>query len=99
MDLKSKIVSWREKRMKSFSYVIKDEIGIHARPAGLLAKTAKEFNSQIIININGKSADITRLMAVMALGIKCGNEVEVTVEGDDEEAAFEAIKKAFEENL
>lgn len=85
--------------MKSFSYVIKDEIGIHARPAGLLAKTAKEFDSQIMIKANDKSADVTRLMAVMALGVKCGNEVEVTVEGSDEEAAFEAIKRVFEDNL
>ena len=35
--------------MKTFSYTVKDEVGIHARPAGLLAKKAKEFQSTITI--------------------------------------------------
>ena len=41
--------------MKEFSYIIKDEIGIHARPAGLLAKVAKEYNSKITLIANGKT--------------------------------------------
>ena len=41
--------------MKEFSYVIKDEMGIHARPAGLLAKAAKDYVSQITITANGKT--------------------------------------------
>lgn len=85
--------------MKSFLYVIKDEVGIHARPAGLIAKKAKEYDAKVTISLNGKKADATRIMAVMALGIKCKDQVEVTVEGADEDAAFEAIKKTFEENL
>ena len=36
--------------MKEFKYVITDEVGIHARPAGLLVKKAKEFTSTIIIS-------------------------------------------------
>ena len=43
--------------MKSFSYVIKDEIGIHARPAGLLVKEAKNFESTITLECKGKKAD------------------------------------------
>lgn len=85
--------------MKTFNYVIKDEIGIHARPAGLLAKEVKAFESKVTISKNGKSAEAKKLMMLMGLGVKCGDEVTVTVEGADEEAAFEAVKKFFETNL
>ena len=46
-----------------------------------------------------KSAEVTRLMALMALGIKCGQEVRVTAEGPDEEAAADGIKAFLEANL
>lgn len=85
--------------MKTFSYEIKDEIGIHARPAGLLVKEAKKFNSKIILNVNGKSAEATKLMAIMSLGVKHGQTVEITVEGEDEETAYEDMKAFFEQNL
>ncbi len=85
--------------MKKFEYVIKDEIGIHARPAGLLVKEAKNFESKIMLVKDGKSAEATKLMAVMGLGVKCGQNVEVTVEGTDEDAAFDAMKTFFETNL
>lgn len=85
--------------MKNFSYVIKDEIGIHARPAGLLVKEAKKYASKVVIKANGKSAEATRLMAIMGMGVKCGQTVEVEVTGDDEETAFEGMKAFFEENL
>ena len=85
--------------MKSFEHVVKDELGIHARPAGVLAKEAKAYLSNIKIKKGEKEAEATRLMAVMSLGVKKDDLVIVTVEGEDEEAAFEAVKKFFEENL
>jgi len=85
--------------MKEFTYVIKDEIGIHARPAGLLAKEAKAFTSKITIEANGKNADVTRLMAVMGLGVKKDAEVIVKAEGEDENVAIEKMKEFFAANL
>lgn len=85
--------------MKTFNYTIKDELGIHARPAGMLAKTAKALDSQITISNGEKSAVATKLMAIMGMGIKCGNTVSVTIEGGDEEASEQVMKKFFEENL
>ena len=85
--------------MQKFSYVIKDEVGIHARPAGLLVKEAKKYESTIQIVKDSKSAAATKLMAVMGLGVKCGDTVEVVVEGADEAVAFEGIKAFFESNL
>ena len=57
--------------MKNFMYTIKDEMGIHARPAGMLAKEAKKYESKITITKDGKSADVSRLMAVMSMAVKC----------------------------
>lgn len=85
--------------MKTFTYTIKDEVGIHARPAGVLAKKAKEFDSEIIIDKNGKSVNATKLMMLMGLGVKCGETVTVTVTGSDEEAAAKAMEEFFEANL
>lgn len=85
--------------MKEFNYTITDEIGIHARPAGMLAKKAKAFESSVTIAKGEKEAALTKLMAVMALGVKNGDTVTVKAEGADEEAAIAEIKKFFEENL
>lgn len=85
--------------MKQFNYVIKDEVGIHARPAGLLAKEAKKYASKITIAKGEKSAEATKLMALMSLGVKCGEEITVSVEGEDEDTAVNEIKAFFEGNL
>ncbi len=85
--------------MKTFSYTVKDEVGIHARPAGLLAKKAKEFQSTITLEKDGKSAAATKLMAVMGMGVKCGDTVNVTVEGADEDTAAAAMEGFFKSNF
>ena len=85
--------------MKNFSYVVKDEVGIHARPAGLLVKEAKKYESKITLSKDGKSADANKLMAVMSLGVKCGQTVEIVITGSDEETAYQGMKKLFEETL
>lgn len=85
--------------MKNFSYVVKDEVGIHARPAGLLVKEAKKYESKITLSKDGKSADANKLIAVMSLGVKCGQTVEIEITGADEENAYQGMKKFFEETL
>jgi len=68
--------------MKEFTYTIKEPVGIHARPAGMLAKEAKTCQSTVtIVDKNGKSVDATRLMALMGMGIKCGDTVTVNYHG------------------
>ena len=85
--------------MKTFNYTIKDEVGIHARPAGMLAKEAKNFKSEITIEKNGKAVNATKLMMLMGLGVKCGETVTVTVTGEDEEIAAKAMEEFFAANL
>lgn len=85
--------------MKTFEYMIKDEVGLHARPAGMLAKESKKYESKVTVNKDGKSVEATKLMALMGLAVKCGDTVKVEVSGADEETAFEAMKQFFENNL
>ncbi len=86
--------------MKEFVYTIKDEIGIHARPAGNLVKLIKGLSSTVTIEKEGKPAiNATALMKLMSLGVKCGDTVKFTVEGEDEDAAVKAIEEFMNANL
>ena len=85
--------------MKEFTYKICDELGIHARPAGLLVKKASQFSAEIIMYNGEKSADMKRIFAVMSLGVKKGDAVRVTISGDDEDLALNEIEGFFKNNL
>ena len=85
--------------IRDSQYTVKDACGIHARPAGLLVKVAKGFASTATLEKGGKTCDLRKLMALMGMGVKQGDEVTVQVEGPDEDAAFEALEKFFQENL
>ena len=87
--------------MKQFTYTITDPVGIHARPAGLLAKAAKALDSTITITKadGSKSAAATKLMAVMGLGVKTGETITFTIEGGDEEASAAAMEQFCKENM
>lgn len=85
--------------MKEFRYTVKDELGIHARPAGLLVKQAASFQSAITIAKEGKEVDAKRIISVMSLGVKKGQEVILKANGEDEDAAIAALEAFFNENL
>lgn len=86
--------------MKEFKYVITSPVGIHARPAGLLVKEAANYASNIaIVNEEGKTADAKRIMAVMGLNVKQGQEITIRVEGSDEAEISQKIEKFIKENL
>ena len=85
--------------MKEFKYVIKDEIGIHARPAGLLVKAAGKVQSKITLIKGNKSAEATKLCGIMGMGVKQGDEVTVTADGADEDTAISAMETFFKANL
>ena len=84
--------------MKEFKYVIKDELGIHARPAGELVKAAAAFPCTVKIEKDGREVDAKRIMGVMSLGVKCGMEITLKTEGEKEEEAIAALSKFLEEN-
>ncbi len=86
--------------MKQFDYTIKDELGIHARPAGLLAKEAKAYADTVVTVTKGdQTVKASQLMKLMSLGVKCGDTVTVAAEGAAEDEAIAAMQKFFEENM
>lgn len=85
--------------MQKFEYTINDELGIHARPAGLLVKAAGKFKCEVSMTKDGKKADVKKIFSLMGLGVKCGNTIEVVTDGEDEEAAMAEIKEMLETNL
>ena len=86
--------------MKEFTYVIQDALGIHARPAGMLAKKAKSYaDTAVTITANGKTVNLGQLMKLMALGVKQGTEVTITCDGANEEEAAAGLLAFLEENL
>lgn len=85
--------------MRTFEYTITDEVGIHARPAGLLVKEVKNYDSVIKVTKDGKSAEAKKLMALMGLGVKKGDTVTVSVEGGDEDTVAAKMEEFFRNNL
>ena len=85
--------------MKEFSYIIKDEMGIHARPAGLLVKATGKYECKIKVQKGEKEADAKSILGIMGLGVKKGEEIIFRFEGTDEAEASETISVFLKETL
>ena len=85
--------------MKEFTYVIKDEIGIHARPAGNLVKVLKDTKSSVTIECKGKKADAKKIFSLLSLAAKCNDEIKIIIDGEDEEKVEKDLVKYLSENL
>lgn len=85
--------------MKAFEYIIQDELGIHARPAGMLVKEAKKYESTIVMEDGDKKTNLTQLIGIMTMGVKTGHKVTVSIEGVDEDKACKELQTFFIKNL
>lgn len=86
--------------MKQFEYTIHDPLGIHARPAGQIAKLAKSYaDTTITVSKNGTAAKASQLMKLMSLGVKQGDVIVVAADGTSEDAALTELKDFFQTNL
>lgn len=85
--------------MKEFTYVIKDALGLHARPAGLLAKAALAYKCDIKLTARDKTVDAKRIMGIMGLGAKKDDELKITFDGVDEDVAAAEIEKFVKEHI
>jgi phosphocarrier protein len=84
--------------MTEIKYRIDDELGLHARPAGHLVKMAAKFKCDIQLGTPVKMVNAKRIIGVMALTLKQGQEMTMTFNGEDEEEAVTAVKAFLEEN-
>lgn len=85
--------------MKEIKYVIKDKLGMHARPTGMFAKKCASFESKVTLRKDDKEVDAKRVFAVMGLCVKNAEEITLVIEGPDEEQASTELSRFLEENL
>ncbi|MFA5524287.1 MAG: HPr family phosphocarrier protein [Tissierellales bacterium] len=79
--------------------IIKNSVGLHARPAALFVRTCSKYRSDIFIEKGGQEVNAKSIMGIMALGVYPGEEVKITVNGIDEEAAINDIIDLIENRL
>jgi len=84
--------------MQEIKYRIDDEMGLHARPAGILVKMVAKYKSDIQLGTPAKMVNAKRIIGVMSLTLKQGTEMIMTFNGEDEEEAATAVKAFLEEN-
>lgn len=78
------------------TFTITDHLGLHARPAGFLVKTANQFTSEITLVYKQKQVNLKSIIGVMSLGIKPGETVKITATGEDEMGVIERIKTVID---
>ncbi|MFP3130531.1 MAG: HPr family phosphocarrier protein [Nitrososphaeria archaeon] len=80
----------------TFKITLKNKLGLHARPASIFVEEAKKYKSNIYITKNGKKVDGKSIIGVLSLGAEYGDEIEITCEGVDADAAANMLKKLIE---
>lgn len=78
------------------TFTIKNEEGMHARPAGAFVKTANEFKSAVEVKANGQTKNGKSIMGLMSLGLAKDAEITLVVKGEDEEAALTRLGQLIE---
>jgi phosphoenolpyruvate---glycerone phosphotransferase subunit DhaM len=81
--------------------MLTNEVGLHARPAALLARTVAELDATVTVRFGEKQADAASVLALMGLGARGGDRVEVSATGPDAEEALrrvhELVARGFDE--
>lgn len=85
--------------MKQLTVIIKDELGLHARPAGAFVKCAGKFKSNISVKKGEKLVDGKKLFALMSLAAKFNDEITIIINGEDEDLAFSETEEFIKNNL
>jgi phosphotransferase system HPr (HPr) family protein len=78
---------------------IASKSGLHARPAAVFVQRAKEFQSQITLSKDGKTANGKSILSVLTLGAEQGQQITLQIEGDDAQLALEKLAALLEEDL
>ena len=85
--------------MKEIKYVVTNPLGVHARPCALLAQCCVNCKSEILVHCNEKSADGRNVLSLLSLRIQCGDTMRITIEGEDENQAYENVLSVIEKEF
>ncbi|MCG8653388.1 MAG: HPr family phosphocarrier protein [Pirellulales bacterium] len=75
---------------------MRNPLGLHARPANLLARLAGQFESKILVGLNGEEVDCKSILSLLTLGAGQGTELSLSAEGTDAQEALQSISELFE---
>jgi phosphocarrier protein HPr len=79
--------------------IIKNKLGLHARPAKLFVETASQYDSDVMVSQNGLEVNGKSIMGIMMLAAEGGSEIVLKVDGDDEEELLQAISKLIDDKF
>lgn len=79
-------------------YIIKDKVGLHARPASRLVDAANKFEDEINIFYNKKEFTLKSILGVLSLGVSYNEEIAIEVIGENSDTIFEALEKVMIDN-
>ncbi len=85
--------------MVSRSVVIKNATGLHLKPAACFCKEAMKFKSLVTFTFNNTTANAKSVLSVLGACVKCGDEIEIVCDGEDEQEALDDICLAVNEGL
>ncbi|SHO51795.1 HPr family phosphocarrier protein [Anaerocolumna xylanovorans] len=85
--------------MVSQTFIITNQNGLHARPAGELAKIASTCSSDIMLRVGEKRVNPKSILNIMAAAIRCGTEIEIECTGASEEEDLKKLCEAIEQGL
>lgn len=85
--------------MISKDYTIIDPHGMHARPATILLKLARQYKSHISIRKDEKEVQMKSMLNILGLAVKCGDKLSVIIDGEDESEAAVALDTFFKEEM
>jgi len=80
-------------------FTIQNKVGLHARPAAVFVQTAVKFNSNIIVEKDGKEINAKSIIGVLSLGAEKGSKIIIKIEGEDEQKAMKALKELVHNNF
>ena len=78
---------------------ITNPTGLHLRPAGNLCREAMKYKSRVTFNYNTNTANAKSVLSVLGACIKCGDEITLNCEGEDEEKALSALSEFIKNGL
>jgi len=73
--------------------------GLHMRPAGIFVKTIEPFQSDVNFTVRDNEYNAKSMLNILSACVKCGDEIELTVSGSDEQECMEAVVAAVEDGL
>jgi phosphocarrier protein len=85
--------------MPEKTVIIKNKVGLHARPASVFVQTASKFSSTITVTCNDQTANAKSILNILTLGAHQGAEITIITEGEDAKEALTALVELIENNF